>query len=932
MEQRPPPSEDDGLLGCGMSGTGDIAAGDLDLMEEFLLATPGLDLSEFWHPGASPGASPFSPLFDLGSSVTALTPPPAPVGDDDRDEEAEVPSRGGLEVSPTHRGWVLQAPQEAAAEPTVKERLRRALERIASQSQAQRGDGGELLVQVWVPTRIGDRQVLTTCGQPFWLDRRNHRLASYRSVSMKYQFSADESSRADLGLPGRVFVGRVPEWTPDVRYFSNEEYPRVQHAQYFDIRGSIALPVFEPRSRACLGVVELVMTTQKINYSTEIENICSALKEVDLRSSDVSSDPRSKVVDTSYRAIVPEIMDVLRAVCDTHNLPLAQTWIPCICQAKRGTRHSDERFKYCVSTVDEACYVRDCSVLGFHQACAEHHLFRGEGIVGKAFGTNEPCFSPDITAYSKTQYPLSHHAKLFSLRAAVAIRLRSVRTGNLDFVLEFFLPLKCIKTEEQRAMLNSLSNTIQQVCYTLRVVTPKELVNDEPFEVSQPTRPEFYAKSVHENLDELCSGINVPGRTTTLEASEEVSSWIAGLADAQKGAKGEIDVPFEFSKHDDEGFSVTAGWHTSLVIAPEGSIFSGFKHHEDYDVKENTCSSDPSHSNSDKAVEKRRTKTEKTVSLQDLRKHFAGSLKEAAKNLGVCPTTLKRICRQHGINRWPSRKIKKVGHSLKKLQMVIDSVHGPEGTVQLSSLYENFTKTTWSERELQGNAIFPASEQNFQLEPSIPDRPCEGRFTSHTSGSNSLSPSCSHSSNSSLGCSSGPKPQQQHGSAPQLAVKQEISMEEIHGSTPIKSASHAEAELQMFVEERPATLFRSQSQVLVSEHKQTENMSNMQKARSDSLKIKAIYGEERCIFRLQPSWSFQRLKEEIVKRFGIAQDTHVDLKYLDDESEWVLLTCDADLLECIDVYKSSSNQTVRILVNPSIQPVLGASFGQTGLS
>uniref|UniRef100_A0A0E0NP89 RWP-RK domain-containing protein n=2 Tax=Oryza TaxID=4527 RepID=A0A0E0NP89_ORYRU len=942
MEQKPSPpppprsdEEEDGLMGCGMGGTGDIAGGDLDLMEEFLLATPGLDLSEFWHPGA---ASPFSPLFDIGSSVTTLTTPAPAAGEDDRDE-AEMPSRGGggLEVSPAHRGWTFQtAPQEVAVEPTVKERLRRALERIASQSQsqAQRGDG-ELLVQVWVPTRIGDRQVLTTCGQPFWLDRRNQRLASYRTVSMKYQFSADESARADLGLPGRVFVGRVPEWTPDVRYFSTEEYPRVQHAQYFDIRGSVALPVFEPRSRACLGVVELVMTTQKVNYSAEIENICNALKEVDLRSSDVSSDPRSKVVDASYRAIIPEIMDVLRAVCDTHNLPLAQTWIPCICQAKRGSRHSDESYKHCVSTVDEACYVRDCSVLGFHQACSEHHLFRGEGVVGRAFGTNEPCFSPDITTYSKTQYPLSHHAKLFGLRAAVAIQLRSVKTGSLDFVLEFFLPMKCINTEEQRAMLNSLSNTIQQVCYTLRVVKPKELVNDGPFEISQPTRPEFYAKSVHEDLDELCSGINVPGRTTSLEASEEVSSWIASLVDAQnKGGKGEIDVdlPFGFSKQDDEGFSVTAGWHTSPVMAPDGSMFSGFKRHEDYDVKENTCSSDPSNSNSDKAVEKRRTKTEKTVSLQDLRKHFAGSLKEAAKNLGVCPTTLKRICRQHGINRWPSRKIKKVGHSLKKLQMVIDSVHGPEGTVQLSSLYENFTKTTWSERELQGDVHFPASEQNFQLEPSVPDRPCEGRFTSHTSGSNSISPSCSQSSNSSLGCSSVPKTQQQHGSAPQLAVKEEISMDENQCSTLIKSASHAEAELQMFVEERPTMLFRSQSQVLLSEHKPIENMSNVQKARSDSLKIKAIYGEERCIFRLQPSWGFQRLKEEIVKRFGISQDTHVDLKYLDDESEWVLLTCDADLLECIDVYKSSSNQTVRILVNPSIQPLLNASFGQTGLS
>lgn len=918
MEQ-PQQNDEDGLLACGVAE--DVAVGDLDLMEELFMAAPGFDFSDFSQPGA--GASPgvcFSPLFDICSTITTASTP-APAGDDDPEkvDRPEAPPRGA---------WVFQPGPEVEA--TVKDRLRRALERIASLSQTQ---PGELLAQVWVPTLIGDRQVLTTCGQPFWMDCRNERLASYRTVSMKYQFSADETARAGLGLPGRVFVGRVPEWTPDVRFFSIEEYPRVSHARYFDIRGSVALPVFEPRSRACLGVVELVMTTAKINYNAEIENICSALKEVDLRSSDVSSDPRAKVTDTSYREIVPEIMGVLRTVCETHELPLAQTWIPCVCQAKRGRRHTDEKLKYCVSTVDEACYVRDLNVRGFHEACSEHHLFRGEGVVGGAFGTNEPCFSPNIAAYSKVQYPLSHHAKLFNLRAAVAIRLRSTRTGNLDYVLEFFLPVYCVESEEQRAMLNSLSVTIQQTCYTLRVVSLKELVDEGSFETRAPTPPE-YTKTVHENLDEVCSGIDVPARTTLPETSEEESSWIASLVCAQnKGVKEmDGDLPFGFSKQEDEGFSVTAGWHTSPVLGPEaeGSIFSGFKQHEEYEVKEFTCPRDPSSSNLEKTVERRRAKMEKTVDLEELRKHFAGSLKEAAKNLGVCPTTLKRICRQHGINRWPSRKIKKVGHSLKKLQMVIDSVHGGEGgTVQLSSLYENFTKTTWSERALHGDATYPLSEQKGHLEPSVPDRQCEGRFTSHTSGSNSLSPSCSQSSNSSHGCSSGSKAQQ-CGSAPHLAVKQEVYMEENQSSTLLKAASHVE--LPMFTEEGPVTLPRSQSQMLLCEQKPFENMESMQKSKPDSLKIKAMYGEERCVFRLQPSWGFEKLKEEIVKRFSIAQQMYVDLKYLDDESEWVLLTCDADLLECIDVYKSSSAQTVRILVNSSGQPVLGPSCGQAGLS
>ncbi|KAF7050909.1 hypothetical protein CFC21_059204 [Triticum aestivum] len=867
MEHPMQRSDEGGLRGSSMRADMD----ELDLMEEFLLASPGPDFPEFLHPGgASP--SPFSPLFDLGSTIT--TAPAAGGGDDDGED-------GGEE---SRRAWLIQ-PQEAPA--SVKERLGRALQGIASRS---RGAAGELLVQVWVPTCIGDRQVLTTCGQPFWLDRRSDRLESYRTVSVKYQFSADETSCAELGLPGRVFVGRVPEWTPDVRLFTDNEYPRVRYAQHFDIRGSVAMPVFERRTGACLGVVELVMTTQKINYNAEIDNICNALKEVDLRGSDVSSDPRA--------------------------------------QAKRASRHSDEKYKYCVSTVDEACYVRDAAMTGFHQACSEHHLFRGEGVVGTALGTNEPCFCPDITAYSKVQYPLSHYAKLFGLRAAVAIRLRSVKTGSMDLILEFFLPSNCINSEEQGSMLNSLSNTIQQASCTLRVVGVKELANDGSPESSSPTPPEVCDKPA-EILDELhTSGINIPARTRSVDASEEVSSWIASLVDVQNsGAQGETDcgLPFGLRKQEDEGFSVTAGWPTSPVLVPEDkSFFPGFTKHEEYEVKGSPFSSDRSLSNSDKVIEKRRTKIEKTVSLQELRKHFAGSLKEAAKNLGVCPTTLKRICRHHGIDRWPSRKIKKVGHSLKKLQMVIDSVHGAEGTVRLSSLYENFTKTTWSERELQGDLSYPASEQKVQLEPSVPDRQCESRFSPHTSGSNSLSSTYSQSSNSSLGCSSEPKPQQQQSSAPQLAVKQEFFMEENQSSTQMKAASHDE--LRLFTEEKPVTLCRSQSHMLFSEHKPMANMSGMQEAKPDSLKIKAMYGEERCIFRLQPSWGFEKLKEEIAKRFGISQEVY-DLKYLDDESEWVLLTCDADLLECIDVYKSSSAKTVRISVNPAVQPILRGSFG-----
>jgi hypothetical protein len=103
-------------------------------------------------------------------------------------------------------------------------------------------------------------------------------LASYRDISVKYQFSAEKDSKDSVGMPGRVFLGKVPEWTPDVRFFRNDEYPRVNHAQQCDVRGTLALPVFEQGSRTCLGVIEVVTTSQKIKYLPELESVCKALE------------------------------------------------------------------------------------------------------------------------------------------------------------------------------------------------------------------------------------------------------------------------------------------------------------------------------------------------------------------------------------------------------------------------------------------------------------------------------------------------------------------------------------------------------------------------------------------------------------------------------------------------------------------------------
>ncbi|KAK4437554.1 protein NLP2 [Sesamum alatum] len=783
----------------------------------------------------------------------------------------------------------------------------------------------DVLIQIWVPVKKGGRQVLITNNQPFSLNPNCKNLADYRDVSRNYQFAADEGSKELTGLPGRVFLKKLPEWTPDVRFFKREEYPRVNHAQQYDVRGSLALPVFEQGSGNCLGVVEIVTTSQKVNYRPELENVCKALEAVDLKSSDILSPLDIEDHNESYQAALMEIGNVLKCVCDTHKLPLAQTWAPCIQQGKGGCRHSNENYTQCVSTVDSACYVADQQVSGFHEACSEHHLLKGEGVAGKAFLTNQPCFAEDITAFSKTEYPLAHHARVLNLCAAVAIRLRSTFTGAADFVLEFFLPLNCKDAEDQRWMLDSLSSVIQRTCQSLRVVTDQELAR----ETSGSSRSTLAGKSDDEKHPTF---VTSPSK----EPSPGASSCIRHVVDSQHKGKG---LAASLGQHKEEPgeFKVTTQWDNS------GSDFHYSPAFAEHDHPQQDSRPKPSADVTGNIFlaggnlplgpkinpEKRRIKTEKTISLQLLRKYFAGSLKDAAKNIGVCPTTLKRICRQHGITRWPSRKIKKVGHSLKKLQLVIDSVQGAEGSIQLSSFYNNFPELV--SPNVPGSSHLQMSEMNGQLQ-EVRTQPDGTLISPITAASKSPSSSGSHSSSSSYCCSTGVK--QSSFPVTGSSSGEAVSAAEHTGEMMLKRA-RSDAELQYDLgQEETKLLVRSYSHKIFSDHVPNETPQvpkNSSKLYDVGMfRVKATFGEEKIRFSLQQHWGFIDLQHEVLRRFNLDTGSRFDLKYLDDDSEWVLLTCDADLEECIDIHRSSKNRTIKLSLNQVYHPSLGSSFGSNG--
>ncbi|KAL2551083.1 Protein NLP7 [Forsythia ovata] len=857
----------------------------------------------------------------------------------------------------------------------IKERMTQALRYFKDLTEQR------VLAQVWAPVKTGGRYVLTTSGQPFVLDPNSNGLHQYRLVSLMYMFSVDGDTEV-LGLPGRVFRQKLPEWTPNVQYYSSKEFSRLNHALHYNVRGTLALPVFEPSGQSCIGVLELIMTSQKINYAPEVDKVCKALEAVNLKSSDILDHQSTQICNEGRQNALAEILEILTVVCETHTLPLAQTWVPCrhrsVLADGGGFKKTCSSFdgscmgQVCMSTTDVAFYVVDAHMWGFRDACAEHHLQKGQGVTGRAFASHNSCFCPDITEFCKTEYPLVHYARMFGLKSSFAICLRSTHTENDDYVLEFFLPPNILDYRDQQIILDSIFETMKQHFGSLRVASGKDLEHER-----QST--EFIKASMSEKLISSLELASIsPPRPDCLPNGNTIHPYSLERPPLIPG----------FAANIDRG-----------IVASTAEVQNAASVAENKDMG--------------KKPERRRGKAEKTISLEVLQQYFSGSLKDAAKSLGVCPTTMKRICRQHGISRWPSRKINKVNRSISKLKHVIESVQGAEGAFNLTSLAANSVPVaagsiSWPSSVNMSNqqtspGTGPSEFQQDKKEVPICKAPggdeqaetsnhiprgrvlgtddlipqeagfnlCEGLNPSKTgSGSREESTGTPTSQGSCQGSpclgngvflendpvalpidehrinveGSPELPCQKMGESAAFPIPDDFVMvpQEPFGGMLIEDAgsshdlknlcSPSEALFDEHAPENSWTIPPCPDDVLPKDSKAIPVNPLLQlSARSDvkTITIKAAYRDDIIRFRLCVDSGIKRLKEEVAKRLKLVPGTF-DIKYLDDDHEWVLIACDADFQECIDISRSSGGSIIRLCVHDDITANLGSSCESSG--
>ncbi|KAG5563493.1 hypothetical protein RHGRI_006054 [Rhododendron griersonianum] len=812
--------------------------------------------------------------------------------------------------------------------------IRHALQKLISEEEL-RGQ----LVQFWAATKTSEgRTLLTTQFQPFALGQTY--FTSSRNVLCEYRmgmcreynsFYADaESGEDQLGLPGRVFLHQLPESTPDVRYYSLEEYPQREFALRCGIESSMAVPVFEHSSHTCVGVLEIVSPLSflfpVLNDKSFLGKMYDIFQEVGLQCFDGYKHSELQIGDENKAGAFQELKTVLETVCKIHELPLAMTWVTC-CACKsllRGKLLSEGVEIFQPQTFDQYRFI---------QFSKFSHLTTGV-VAGMVHSSSNILYCSDITQLSLAEYPLVPYARLCKFRGWFTICLQSNYTANDLYVLEFFLPRSYRDRDNSKKKNRSGKNRYHDNSWTLL---------------------SLILGTMEENF-----------RTFKLASGQELGDLLSvKVMHFQKGRK----LP-SCTKIQAEGGGVRLHIHSGMNVVSEDQ---NIPHLEAVQNGEVTMQLDSSHQppldppnngqhvviaeqniSTITSLEERKRKTQRVdkgtgvrieVPLADILKCAKMSRADAVEELQVSVSTLKRVCRGYGIGRWSAREIKKVYsfqlenegqtrqclNSDLPLNQASDSVAHTKPafqdaeTVTIRAKYENNTikfrlslpsRLVALQQEVAKRLNLEAgtyyiSACNYLLPGQFLSKGVE--FCRDWKYQQTMFIEISNCSNLRTGVVAGMS----------SYTENEVHVLEFFLPWSSKNSWTSLSLILGTMEENFRTFKLASGQELgnvlsvevMNFQNASDSVAHTKPAFQDAVTvtIRAKYENNTIKFRLSLPPRLVALQQEVAKRLDLEARTYY-VRYKDEENELILIACDEDLEDCIHSFKSLGNTSVAVLL------------------
>ncbi|PWA78344.1 NIN-like protein [Artemisia annua] len=312
------------------------------------------------------------------------------------------------------------------------------------------------LIQFWAPVSIGGRQLLTSFRQPVALSNHGDPLLQkYRLLSQRYAYSIDDHVNQEEDNPMIILIGG-----PVAAAFHNNflevvleanhlENPLVHSALECKLASSLFIPVFychpssEMKNASCVGVIECSTISTGSDLVRVLNELKNALERVGLNMFHVQKCRPYKTI-RSLKHARDEIEEALAIVCQSHNLILAQVWIPYeneshdhVSSSLRDTQMEQTtavKLIGCHTVFDDGDFLS--SITPYHDTCDMFPLKMGEGLVGKTLQTYETHFCRNIGKLSDNRLLMLSLSPATNNVSCLTICLKSNHTGNLDYGFE----------------------------------------------------------------------------------------------------------------------------------------------------------------------------------------------------------------------------------------------------------------------------------------------------------------------------------------------------------------------------------------------------------------------------------------------------------------------------------------------------------------